>query len=423
MFDAAFYVTDFLRGFNAVEPSKDMPEKYRRLYARVPNAPAFQLDLTDVSLPPRYGVAGAGLMGCTIAAAFLDAGLEIALYDPIPEARNAAKERIRIELQTRYDRCNVDAALEKLTVVETMEELARQEVVVETIPEKLNLKKKFYKTLAALSDSPKLLLTNTSSLRITDLAQGLDDEAANVARTRFAAFHFFHPVAKRGLVEIAPCPGTTPETLSRAAALAVRINKTPIVVADGPGLLVNRLLQSYLNAALRLLDSGIDAERLENAARKIGMDAPPLRVIDEIGVDVSIHAGFSFLKAFPETTYNSTVLPGLVREGRLGRKTMHGFYRYASKNSWADDAALDADPITLERLREEAFENSTKTPPSMNDLTDAEIGEALLQAIYDEAKRLLDAGIASTKREVDAALVMALGFPKKLGGIFYHYEA
>ncbi len=421
MYDQASYIEDFRRGFNAAEAPADAPAWYRALYARAANAPKFELDVASAALPSRYGIAGAGLMGCTIAASFLHAGLAITLYDPIEEARAAAPQRIKTELLTKYERPDVDAALARLTVVATIEELAKEEVVVETIPEKLNLKKKFYKTLAAAATAPILLLTNTSSLRITDLAQGLaDDATATICQERFAAFHFFHPVAKRGLVEIAPCPKTSSATLSRAAALAERIAKTPLVVADGPGLLVNRLLQAYLNEALLLLDSEIDAERLERVCRDIGFDGPPLRAIDEIGVDVSMHAGYSFLKAFPERTYSSTVLPGLIREGRLGRKTQRGFYRYDSRDSWADDATLDADAQTLERLRDAAFESVPATmPESKKDQTDAWLADAILQAIYDEGRRLLEEGVASTPREVDAALVLALGFPKRLGGVFF----
>lgn len=396
------YVADFQRGFS---------------YQNLPTLPALPSDFC-------VGVAGAGLMGATIAAAFLRADVSIAIYDPVEGARDSVKERIRVELQEHYARTEQDSndALERrlarLRVIDSLEELAQTKTIIESIPEKLNLKKKFYKQLGASANESITILTNTSSLRIEDLAQGLSaDPCAFASRARFCAFHFFHPVASRPLVEIAPNASTAPETLALAVKIVERIGKLPLVVGDGPGLLVNRLLQAYLNEALKLLDSNIEPERLERICKEIGFDAPPLRIIDEIGVDVSIHAGYSFLKAFPDRTYNSATLAGLMRNARLGRKSKRGFYRYASALSWTDDATLDVDRDAIVALRNDADVPIDNLPEDASKKSDEELKFQILTAILNEAKELLKDRIARDFREIDASLVCALGFPKALGGI------
>lgn len=426
------YAADFKRGFSQPTAPSSACELAKRLYANVNGEPVVPPNEDALALPSSYGVAGAGLMGVTIAAAFLRVGLSIVAYDPFENARATAKARVRSELLEHYDwneearasgeskETLVEKAIERFTTVADLEELAKQTTIVETIPEKINLKKKFYKTLNAAAQAPTTLLTNTSSLQIDDLAQGMSDALDSpICRQRFCAFHFFHPVAVRGLVEIAPNASTERATIRYASQLAQKIVKEPIVVADGPGLLVNRLLQGYLNEALKLLDEGVDPKRLEDICLRLGFEGAPLRVIDEIGVDVSMHAGYSFLKAFPERTHNSPTLAGLVREGRLGRKTARGFYRYKSAVSWTNDAELDCDRADLERLRGEAFNAAEDQYAADRELSDEEIGTRILERILDEAKRIADARIVQTYREIDAGLVLALGFPKDKGGICY----
>ncbi|MBR4751427.1 MAG: 3-hydroxyacyl-CoA dehydrogenase family protein [Thermoguttaceae bacterium] len=369
--------------------------------------------------PDAVGIAGAGLMGVSIAASFLGAGVRVVLYDPFAPALESAKERLRVEYATQRARqglASSDDVAERALVAgrvdelvqttDSLDRLAELPVVVESIPEKLKLKAKLYRELAGRATAPILLLTNTSSLRVSELAASLSsDPGAFVSRTRFMAFHFFHPVARRNLVEIAPCEETAQDAIDQVAALGRAIGKIPIVVGDGPGLLVNRLLQAYLNEALKTLDAGVAPERLEAICLKTGMEGAPLRVIDEIGVDVSLHAGWSFFKAFPDRTHRSPALENLVRDGKLGRKTKLGFYRYESTRSWADDAAL-------------CYEERSESTDRAN-WSDEQIATSIFESILDEAGRIVDDKIARTYREVDAGLVLALGFPASKGGVCY----
>ena len=381
------------------------------------------------------GIAGAGLMGISIAASFLDAEITTFVYDPSEAARTSAAERAKRELATlrrNMARALVDPVKENeeierrvsayLRVTERLDDVAALPVVVESTPEKPRLKAKFYRELEACSppNSPITLLTNTSSLTIAELSATLprDDEGKNTSAARFARFHFFHPAAKRRPVEIAIGAATSCETARRAKALADAIGRVPMIVGDAPGFLVNRLLQAYLGEALAALDEGVDAARLESACLRFGMEAAPLRIIDEIGADVSLHAGWSFFKAFPERSNDSKILPGLVRAERLGRKTRRGFYRYESAVGWRDDATLDAAPETLRALAAPNAIPSIPGVPAAFHTDDALVLRFLVATLFD-AGRLVEEGVARSLQEADAALTLALGFPQDKGGIGY----
>lgn len=368
------------------------------------------------------GVAGAGLMGISIAASFVNAGIAVLSRDLSEEAAASAPERLERELaalRVNQGQALADPAAEAQTIRDLVAryfrastdvaELAARPVVVESVPEKAKIKAKTYREIEKSAAQPLLLLTNTSSLTVAELAATLPEESEGraVSRERFASFHFFHPAAKRRPVEIAVGTSTSPETTRRAYLLAKRIARVPFVVGDSHGFLVNRLLQAYLNEALALVEDGFSADALENAAIRWGMEAPPLRIIDEIGCDVSLHSGWSFLKAFPERTCASNLLPDLCREGRLGRKTQRGFYVYDSRAPWKNDAASSPDK-ELAQFRGAPVQAGAEPP-----------FDRLLLATLLEAGRLVDERVVGSLRECDAALVLALGFPPQRGGLCY----
>lgn len=379
------------------------------------------------------GIAGAGLMGISIAAAFLNAEIPVLVRDPSDAARDSARTRAARELATL--RVNSGDALpdadaetrriaelvERLTATERLDELATRPVVVESAPEKPRLKAKLYRELGAAARTPILLLTNTSSLTIGELAATLPpkESGAAVRADLFAGFHFFHPATKRRPVEIAVGAATSGETVARAVALARMIRKLPVVAGDAPGFLVNRLLQAFLNEALAALDEGVDAARIESASLRFGMEGAPLRIVDEIGADVALHSGWSFFKAFPDRMCESTILPGMARAGRLGRKSGLGFYRYASRESWRDDATLAADRETLRALAEPTREAVARATVAPELQTEEALALRAAIATLFEAARLVEEGVVGSLREADAGLVLALGFPASKGGICY----
>jgi 3-hydroxyacyl-CoA dehydrogenase/enoyl-CoA hydratase/3-hydroxybutyryl-CoA epimerase len=234
---------------------------------------------------------------------------------------------------------------------------------------------------SALASAP-LLFTNTSTISITQLAEVLPPDW----RKRFCGFHFFHPVNINPIVEIIAGKETAAETIETAKQHVVRVRKKPICVGDGPGFLVNRILNAYLSAALQLLENGENTARIDQAALDFGMRMGPFRIMDEIGLDVVLHSGWVLHKAFPERVPQSLMLVDLVQNGKHGKKTGQGFYRWS--NGEIDDT------------------NSSHAGQKEFDTE-----KMLINPMRDEAKRCLDDGIISDLSLADFVSVQALGFP------------
>lgn len=340
-------------------------------------------------------ILGAGLMGTAIAAAHLKAGISVVLYDPVPLAREQAPRRIVDECSLQQ--ANTDS-LRLLSLKADLEEVAQSSFIIETIPEKLKLKQKLYRNLAKFLPDNALLLSNTSTIAIAALAEATPDPR------NFCGFHFFHPVRERSLLEIIPGRSTSSETLEHARQLALAIGKQPITVGDGPGFLVNRLLNPYLSEALVLLEEGVPLLQIERAATNFGMQMGPFRIMDEIGLDVTLHGGWVLHKAFPERVLASPILLEMVRRGLLGRKCGRGFSLYDSTASWNGTGSVN----------KELHDIYNATPISV---PDEEIVDRLFLGMLLEACRCLEDDIVPGFAEVDLAVVHGLGFPAARGGL------
>ena len=277
--------------------------------------------------------------------------------------------------------------------------------VIETITEKLRAKSRLYAEIVPWLDDSTVLVSNTSTISIDQLAATLPT-AKNMA-ARFCGFHFFHPVRERSLVEIIRGQATSTETLGRATQLAIAIDKTPLVVNDGPGFVVNRLLNAYLSGSLQLLTEGATLQQIDTVAEQFGMAMGPFRIMDEIGLDVTMHGGWVLYKAFPHRVEPSLILLELVRDGHLGRKTGCGFYRYESLTMWKSPGQSHTE---LEAMIAEKYRGGQYEPlPSVTDdmIIDRSIGK-----MFREGQRILEDGIVPTSAEIELAATLGLGFPK-----------
>jgi len=337
-------------------------------------------------------ILGAGMMGVAIAAAHLRRGVPVVLYDSADAPLQTAPRRIAEELRLQ----NESLSHSFLTCTDNLEDILRCPVIIEAIPEKLKLKQKLYQKLTADRHPDGFLFSNTSTLSISLLAQHLRTEWQH----RFCGFHFFHPVRQRSLVEIVAGKQTDSATIEAAQEHARRIDKRFIVVGDAPGFLVNRILNPYLSSALSLLEQKIDLGRIECAAVQFGMKMGPFQIMDEIGLDVVLHAGWVLHKAFPDRTPQSPILLRLIDQGKLGRKTGHGFMLYAQQTSWEGIGIPDPQ-----------FASADET------MSEAEIVRRLFVPMYEEAVRCFEEGIISDLTMANMASVEALGFPAKRGGI------
>ena len=289
-------------------------------------------------------VIGAGIMGAGIVAANLRRQIPVAVTDAAEAALADGVRHVLEEVSYNKKTKGPDAQrairfapLLNATMADV--ELARADLVVEAVVENLDVKKAVYARLEPLLGKDAVLASNTSTIQITKLAQGLKRP------DRFVGIHFFNPVRRMPLVEVIRGRETSDETVATAVAYAKSIGKSPIVVHDGPGFLVNRLLFPYLNESLELLGEGAPIKSIERAATDYGMPMGPLALYDMVGLDTSVYAGRVMWEAFPDRTGASPILPAMVKAGRLGQKNGRGFFVYRDKKGKGE-----ADPTLVDWL-------------------------------------------------------------------------
>jgi 3-hydroxyacyl-CoA dehydrogenase/enoyl-CoA hydratase/3-hydroxybutyryl-CoA epimerase/3-hydroxyacyl-CoA dehydrogenase/enoyl-CoA hydratase/3-hydroxybutyryl-CoA epimerase/enoyl-CoA isomerase len=362
--------------------------------------------VADSSVGPRpverVGVLGAGLMGAGIAGAHIRRGLPVLLLDSVPAALEKGVASITRVMQSRVEigrmtAAELVAALGRLSTTSTLKAMADRDVVIEAIIEKEESKVEVYRELQAVLPPDAILASNTSTISITRMAHAVERPE------NFAGMHFFNPVDRMQLVEIIRGERTSDATVVTLVALAKRIGKTPIVVRDCPGFLVNRILFPYLNESLVLLEEGIHPRAIDKAAVTFGMPMGPIALNDLVGLDTSLYAGRVINTAFADRAKTTRILDELVAAKRLGQKTGAGFYSYAKGSRGADDPALE--PI-LNKYR-----------AGHRDLSAEEITDRLFLPMLVEASRVLTEGIVRDPGDVDMGLILGIGFPAFRGGL------
>lgn len=276
-------------------------------------------------------VLGAGTMGHGIAQLMAMAGHPVRLQDVDPEALEHAVARIRDNLEKGVELEKVapmtrDGALSRLTTCSTVSEAAAgAAVVIEAVPEDLELKQEVLAEAAAHAADDALLASNTSSLSITDLAAALEP------RERVVGTHFFNPVHIMDLVEVVRGDESDPRQVARAVALAREADKTPIVVCDSPGFASSRLGVVLGLEAIRMLQEGVASAEDIDQAMELGYNHPigPLRLTDLVGLDTRLEiARYLDSELEGDRFEPPELLVELVEEGRLGRKSGEGFYQW-----------------------------------------------------------------------------------------------
>lgn len=353
-------------------------------------------------------VLGAGIMGIGIAAAALKSGLRVRLGDANPSILASAAEDCVLEAAfdpatKATDPARVPQLAARLSAVATDAELAASDVVLEAIVENLEIKLSVLRRLEPLLGPTAILASNTSSIPISKIGSGL------ARPERFCGMHFFNPVKRMKLVEIVRGAQTSDETIATAVSLGRRLGKMPIVVQDGPGFLVNRLLSPYLNEALELLHDGHTPAEVDAAAVEFGMPLGPLALYDLVGFDTAFNAGRTMYEAFPDRVRPSPILPALMKKKRLGRKNNAGFYAYLP-----GVLAPQNDPASAEILQQYVRKENRLTLPQIQD--------RLLLTMLLEACRVLEEGRVHDPRDIDLGVIFGLGFPAFRGGILHWAE-
>ena len=351
----------------------------------------------------RVGILGAGLMGAGIATAHARRGIPAAMVDTENERIEAGLKAAAKVVQGRIaiGRATTDELVGMMALLSTSTShsiFADCDVVIEAVPENEQLKTKTYGQLAQVMRPDAILASNTSTISITRMAKSAP------AADRFVGMHFFSPVDRMALVEVIRGDQTSDETVATIVTLAKRIGKTPIVIKDCPGFLVNRLLMPYMAEAVLMLTEGASMDMIDKAATRFGMPVGPIALQDMVGIDVSCFAGDVLVNAYSDRAVPSLILRELVKCGRLGKKTGSGFRRYVGpKGKPAPDP--DFDPI-LAKLQSE-----------VRSFAEEEITDRLFLAMLLEGVRALEEGIVHEPAHVDMAMILGTGFPPHRGGL------
>lgn len=275
---------------------------------------------------PCIGVVGLGTMGLGIAQVFAQAGFSVIATDAHPPARDSARDRLTETLQSRVatgklTEADRDATLSRLTVSQHLAALAPCALIIEAIVEKVDAKRSLFATLEAIVAPNAILATNTSSLPIHAIAEGLTHPE------RTLALHFFNPPPAMKLVELAPHAGTAPTAVTRAQHWTEAAGKTVILCPDRPGFIVNRCARPYYGEALALLSEGRSAPEIDAAMTAAGYKLGPFALIDLIGADINLAAteGMHAAMGRHPRYVPFPALKAQVASGHLGRKTGKGF--------------------------------------------------------------------------------------------------
>jgi 3-hydroxybutyryl-CoA dehydrogenase len=342
-------------------------------------------------------------MGAGIATISCLGGYPTRIHDPVPEALAMGPARVAEGLAKGTGRGwseeEAESAGPLLSTAETIGELAGCDMIVEAAPEDLALKQDLFAGLAAACGPHTILATNTSSLRVAEIA------TRTSSPERVVGMHFFNPPTRMMLVEVVATESSSPEALEATREVAESMGRTPIRAKDSPGFIANRLARPFSLESLRMLDDGVaDAPTIDRVCRLGGgFRMGPFELLDLIGLDVNLTVARSFYEqgGRPERWRPSPIQEEMVQSGRLGRKSGEGFYGYSGERHRGPDPDMGIDPPTL------GPDDLARIDPAAS-----EILPRLIAQIANEAGFALEEEIGSP---ADMNTAMRLGFNWPLG--------
>ena len=341
-------------------------------------------------------VIGAGVMGSGIAQWLSARGVTVILRDVNRELldrglaniektyADAVKRGLVAEEKAKQGRARIVASTAPM-------ELRDVRFVIEAASEKIDIKKEIFRELSMQAGPKTIIATNTSALPVSELAD------CTVSPDRVIGLHFFNPVSRMKLVEVVVAKETSDETKERALAFVRQIGKQPIVVRDAPGFLVNRVLFPYLLDAAELFESGVELERIDEKLVKWGMPMGPLRLIDEIGIDVTLDIAATLEKAYGRRDRAPEILQRMRESKLLGRKSGAGFYKYEGKQQSPNES--------LVQWRRAGLAGN-----------DVDLANRLIFLMVNEAARCIEEKVVEAPEDADYGMILGTGFAPHRGG-------
>lgn len=355
----------------------------------------------------RGAVLGAGIMGGGIAHAFAQVDIPVRMKDIGEEAvtlgyKQAASVFGKRLKRRRMTKREFERKMAFISGTTNFSGFGTVDCVVEAIVENMEIKKKVIQETERYVSDECVIASNTSSLSISEM-----QSVAKIPE-RIGGMHFFNPVDRMPLVEVIAGEKTSAATISTLYELAKRMKKTPVVVKDCPGFLVNRLLLPYMNEAVFLLQDGVSIDRIDKVMLEFGMPMGPLRLADEVGLDTAAKVAKILNEAYGKRAEAAPLTAKIADSGRLGRKNGKGFY------VWDKEKAQGADSSIYEFVDAGGKADS---------LSDAELVDRMISPMINEAALALREGVVKTPGELDLALIMGTGFPPFRGGLLRYADA
>jgi 3-hydroxyacyl-CoA dehydrogenase/enoyl-CoA hydratase/3-hydroxybutyryl-CoA epimerase/enoyl-CoA isomerase len=367
-------------------------------------------DAPDVN---QAAVLGAGIMGGGIAYQSAYKGTPILMKDINEEGialgqKEASKLLVKAVERGKIDTAKMAETLCKIRPALSYGDFENVDVCVEAVVENPNVKKSVLAEAEQHLKEGAVLASNTSTISITDLATALKKPE------NFCGMHFFNPVHRMPLVEVIRGEKTSDRTVAAVVSYAQKMGKTPIVVNDCPGFLVNRILFPYFGGFAALLNDGVDFERIDKLMERFGWPMGPAYLMDVVGIDTGIHAQAVMAAGFPDRMQHGykTAMDAMFEEQRFGQKNGKGFYKYSLDRKGRPKKESDSDAHSLVN---QVSQNTVE-------VSDEEIVNRLMIPMCLETVRCLEDGIVASAAEADLGLIYGLGFPPFLGGALKYID-
>ncbi|RFA25857.1 fatty acid oxidation complex subunit alpha FadJ [Alkalilimnicola ehrlichii] len=398
------------RSFGELAMTPEMRELTRLYFATTEMKK--DLGVADDKVKPReihrIGVLGAGLMGAGISYVTIGkAKIPVRLKDKEPQGLSRGLKQIHDTIAKRVERrsiTKIEGQIEGNRVTPTLDYsgFKNADMVIEAVFEDLGLKHKMVQEIEAHCPEHCIFATNTSSIPIGRIAEGAKRPELVIG------MHYFSPVEKMPLLEVIATDKTRPDVIATTVDIGRKQGKTPIVVKDGAGFYVNRILAPYLNEASHLLSEGVAIDRIDKTLTQFGFPVGAFALLDEVGLDVGTKVGPILHEAFGDRMKPVESGDKMLKDGRYGKKSKKGFYKYEGVKK----GKKEVDETVYDLL-------GVKPDNSMNE---AEIVDRCVLMMINEAARCYEEDVIRSLRDGDIGAIFGIGFPPFLGGPFRYAD-